>query len=339
MRLLVTGAGGLVGSNLASAAAQKSWSVLGTWWGAPVSVPGVRTAPLDVSDRRACTALAEELEPDVVLHAVAQSALGGLEREPHLAELDLLATGNTLAAARTVGARYVLASSDLVFSGLLPSGECWREEDPTEPPTALGRSLLACERLVQRSGGAGWLITRPAEPYGINLSIPTANPGARARHIWERSGPALRWVARLRAGHALAAPPDIRRTPTNARDYSQRVCDLLVRECEGTYNTAGPMILGRLAHLRLLARAFACDMRLVREGPPEPFLPANTALCDRRANLALGRPAVDPFTGYRLMRRQLEGLLEPLEGVGEPDPPRPQEDSRESAPALPRMGG
>jgi dTDP-4-dehydrorhamnose reductase len=328
MRLLVTGAGGLIGSNLASAAAQKSWSVLGTWWGAPVSVPGVRTAPLDVRDRRACTALAEELEPDVVLHAVAQSALGCLEREPHLAELDLLATENTLAAARAVGARYVLVSSDLVFSGQRPSGEVWGEEDPTEPLTALGRSLLACERLVRRSG-TGWLITRPADPYGINLSIPTANPEGRARHIWERSGPALRWVARLRAGHTLAVPPGIRRSPTNARDYSQRVCDLLVRECEGIYNTAGPTILGRLAHLRMLARVFACDMGLVREGSPEPFLPANTALCHHRANLALGRPAVDPFTGHRLMRRQLEGLLAPLEGVGEPDSPQPQEDRRE----------
>lgn len=339
MRLLVTGAGGLIGSNLAAAAAQRGWSVLGTWRSMPVSVPCARTAPLDVGDRRACTALAEELEPDVVLHAVAQSALGRLEREPRLAELDLLATGNTLAAARAVGARYVLVSSDLVFSGLLPSGECWREEDPTEPPTALGRSLLACERLVQRSGGAGWLITRPADPYGINLSIPTANPEWRARHVWERSGPSLRWVARLRAGHTLAVPPGIRRSPTNARDYSQRVCDLLVRECEGIYNTAGPTILGRLAHLRLLARAFACDLELVREGSPEPLLPANTALCDRKANLALGRPAVDPFTGHRLMSRQLEELLAPLEGVEEPDPSQPQEDRRESAPALPRALG
>lgn len=337
MRLLVTGAGELIGSNLAAAAAQRGWSVLGTWRSTPVGVQGASMAALDM-DRRACTALAAEFEPDVIVHAVAQDALGRLEREPRLAELDLLATGNTLAAARAVRARYVLVSGEHVYSGLRPAGEVWSEEDPTEPLTALGCSLLACERLVQRFGG-NWLITRPAELYGINLSIPTANPEGGARRIWERSGPALRWVARLRAGHALAVPPGIIRSPTNARDYSQRVCDLLVRECEGIYNTAGPKVLGRLAYLRLLARAFACDMKLVREGPPEPFLPANTALCDRRATLALGRPAVDPFTGSRLMRRQLEGLLAPLGGVGEPDPPQPREDRRESAPALPRIGG
>ncbi len=328
MRLLVTGASGLVGSNLAAAAAQQSWSVLGTWRDTPVSVLGARTAPLDVTDRHACVALAEELEPDVVVHAAAESSPGRLEREPRLAELSVLGAENTLAAARAVRARYVLVSCDLVFSGLRPSGECWEEEDPTEPASALGRSLLACERLTQRYQGS-WLITRPADVYGLNLSIPAAAShrsgngtayAARERHVWERSGPPLRWVAWLRAGRPLAAPAGIRRSPTYAWDYAQRVCELIAQECEGVYNTAGPTILGRLAHLRLLARAFECDLQLVQEGSPAAFLracgepsdialPANTALCDDRASFVLGRPAADPFTGHRLMRRQLERLL------------------------------
>ncbi len=399
MRLLVTGASGLVGSNLAAAAAQQSWSVLGTWRDTPVSVLGARTAPLDVSDRHACVALAEELEPDVVVHAAAESSPGRLEREPRLAELNVLGAENTLAAARAVRARYVLVSCDLVFSGLRPSGECWDEDDPAEPACALGRSLLACERLTQRYQGS-WLITRPADVYGLNLSIPaaasrlpaggrgagTGMPGAprgerestasglglpvsgglglpangngagkigfppthsspalpggrsrsadalaRERHVWERSGLPLRWVAWLRAGRPLAAPPGLRRSPTYAWDYAQRVCELIAQECEGVYNTAGPTILGRLAHLRLLARAFECDLGLVREGspaaflracgePPDVVLPANTALCDRRASFVLGRPAADPFAGHRLMRRELERLLGRLGGAG-PDPP------------------
>ena len=171
MRLLVTGVSGLIGSNVAAAAAQQSWSVLGTWRETPVSLLGARTAQLDVTDRHACVTLAEELEPDVVVHAGAPSGEGRLEREPRLAEADLLGTENTLAAARAVRARYALVSCEHVFSGARPSGECWDEEDPTEPTTALGRSLLARERLVQDFGGS-WLITRPADVYGVNLAIP-----------------------------------------------------------------------------------------------------------------------------------------------------------------------
>ena len=324
MRLLVTGASGLIGSNVAAAAAQQSWSVLGTWRATPVSLLGARTAQLDVTDRHACVALAEELEPDVVVHAGAPSGEGRVERESRLAEMDLLGVEHTLAAARAVRARYALVSCDLVFGGGRPSGECWDEEDPTEPATALGRSLVARERLVRASSGS-WLITRPADVYGVNLAIPAAaelpdptpNPapshGAdaqeRARHVWERSGQPLRWVSTLRAGRLLLASAGVRRTPTYAWDYAQRLCELIAQECEGVFNTPGPTILGRLAQMRLLARAFGCEMELVRDGPLAPPLPANTALCDRKASFVLGHPAVDPFSGYRLMRRQLERLL------------------------------
>jgi dTDP-4-dehydrorhamnose reductase len=274
MRLLVTGVGGLIGSNLAAAAAQQSWSVLGTWRSTPVSVPGVRTVRLDLADRRACVRLAEEFEPDLVVHAAAESSPGRLEREPRLARLNLLAAESTLAAAHTVRARYLLVSCEHVFSGVCPPGERWQEEDPTEPLGAIGRSQLACEELVRRFGG-GWLITRPADVYGVNLAIPFA---ARARHVWERSGPALRWVGWLRAGQALAAPTGVLRTPTYAWDYAQVACELIAQECEGVYHTAGPTVLGRLAYLRLLARAFECDLELVQEGSPAAFLRASGEL-------------------------------------------------------------
>ncbi len=312
MRLLVTGAGGLVGSNVAAAATQQSWSVLGTWHETPVSLLGARTAQLDPSDRHACVALAEELEPDVVVHTGAPSGQGRTERESPLVEADELGVENTLAAARAVRARYALVSCEHVFSGARPSGECWDEEDPTEPTTALGRSLVSREQLVRGFGGS-WLITRPADVYGINLAIPAsaseADAQARARYVWERSGQPLRWVTSLRAGRLLLAPQGVRRTPTYAWDYAQRLCELIAQECEGVFHTAGPAIIGRLAQMRLLARAFGCEMELVRDGPATSRLPANTALCDRKTSFMLGHPAVDPFNGYRLMRRQLERLL------------------------------
>ncbi|HXA53463.1 MAG TPA: sugar nucleotide-binding protein, partial [Solirubrobacteraceae bacterium] len=167
MRLLVTGASGLLGSNVAAAAAQQSWSVLATWRTTPISLLGARTAQLDVGDRHACVALAEELEPDVVVHAGAVANPEAHTRDPHLAELELRGAEHTLAAARAVRARYALVSCEHVFGGLRRAGECWEEDDPTEPTTARGRSLLACEQLVRRHE-SGWLIARPAEVYGVN---------------------------------------------------------------------------------------------------------------------------------------------------------------------------
>jgi dTDP-4-dehydrorhamnose reductase len=339
MRVLVTGASGLVGSNVAAATTQQSWRTLGTWCSTPVRLPGANTARLDVANRDACIALAQEFEPDVLVHAAASVELGRLERESYLAQVNLLGAEHTLAAARAVRAHYVLVSSDWVFGGQRPVGQCWSELDPTEPVNAYGRSKLASEEAVKGFAGP-WLITRPANVYGVNLSLPVAplsgsantdggfasGRGApagsetHARHVWERSSLALRWVAHLRAGTPLPAPSDVHQSPTYAWDYAQRLCELIAQECEGIYNTAGPDSLSRRDYLRQLARAFDCDPELVREGSiaellaargedVELKLPSNTTLCDERTTFMLGRSAVDTLGGHRLRREQLRRVL------------------------------
>jgi dTDP-4-dehydrorhamnose reductase len=334
MRVLVTGASGLVGSNVAAAAVRRSWSTLGTWCSTPVRLPGAHTARLDLGDRRACVTLASEFEPDVLVHAAASVELGRLEREPRLARLNSLGTEHTLVAARAVRARYVLVSSDWVFSGDLPAGLCWSEPDPTGPVNAYGRTKLASELAVEEFVGS-WLITRPANVYGVNLSLPSGAVAVRgagdgglssrardlhARHVWERSSLALRWVAHLRAGRPLPAPDDIYQSPTYAWDYAERLLELTVRGCEGVYNTAGPESLSRREYLRRLALAFDCDVKLVRAGSAaeslaaageraDVKLPSNTTLCDELCACALGGQAVDSLTGHRLMREQLQRVL------------------------------
>ena len=79
MLILVTGASGLLGSNLTAAAVQQSWSVLGTWHEDPVEIPGASTISLDVSDRAACVAAATSFEPEVIVHAATEGAPGPFE--------------------------------------------------------------------------------------------------------------------------------------------------------------------------------------------------------------------------------------------------------------------
>lgn len=326
MRVLVTGVSGLIGSNLAAAAAQQSWTVHGTWRRTPVRLRHGATSRLEMADRRAWVALAERFEPDVVVHAAASVQLSRLQHEPALAAGNALGAEHALLAARVVRARYVLVSSDWVFSGERLPPRCWSEEDSTEPANAYGRSKLASEEAVREWDGS-WLITRPANVYGVNLSLPVAG-GSHARHVWTRSSLALRWIAHLRDGRCLPAPPGVHQCPTYAWDYAQRVCELIAQECEGVYNTAGPDALSRHDFLVLLAQAFDCDPGLVRAADREAFLracgespdlplPFNTALCDGRAAFALGRPAIDPHAGLRLMREQLRRVLGPRpDGAG-----------------------
>jgi dTDP-4-dehydrorhamnose reductase len=319
MRILLTGAGGLVGSNLAAAAVQQSWSVLGAYGRVPVEIAGASTIGLDLTDRPACVMAATSFEPDVIVHAGAPGAPGLYEREPRLVWLTKQAAENTLAAAQTVRARYVLVSCDWVFSGLRAIGERWSEQDRPEPVNEYGRAQLAAEELVKESS-ASWLITRVADVYGVNLARPTEQNAMR--HVWQRSGGALRLVERLREGVALPAPADVYRSPTYVWDYAQRVCELIAQWSGGVVvHTAGPDAMHRREYLRLLARAFGCDPSLVRAGGIASYLeacgederlalPPNTALDDERARAALGHPAVDVESGLARMRDQLGRVLE-----------------------------
>jgi dTDP-4-dehydrorhamnose reductase len=320
MRVLVTGVSGLVGSNVAAVAAQQSWDVLGCYRDEPVRLEGVRTVGFDMADRRACVEAALEWEPDVVVHAAGGVALSRFEREPYIAQLDYVGAEHTLAAARAVRARYVLVSCDWVHSGYRPAGVRFSESDLPDPVNAYGRSKLACEEAVMRSS-VRWLITRPGDVYGVNVSRPS-RAGPRARHVWEHSGLPLQMVRRLRDHAAMPAPAGVRRSPTYAWDYAQRVCELVAQGCEGVYNMGGPSSLGRHEWVELLAEEFECSRELVREGTTAAFLqacgedprlklPSNTALSDEKTRAAIGCAAVGPKHGVGLMCEQLRRTLKP----------------------------
>jgi dTDP-4-dehydrorhamnose reductase len=335
MRILITGAGGLLGSNLVAAAAQQSWNVLGLWRSGPVEVRGADMAGVDMVDRAACMAAATSFEPDAIVHAASAGRPGRFERDSRLTRRCVLGVEHTLAAARMVRARYVLISCDWVFSGLRPAGQLWDEGERPEPVNAYGRAQLAAEELVKESS-VRWLITRVADVYGVNLSRPVELPRAVARratsgagagagdamvrHVWERSGLAVRLLRLLLDGAVLSAPADVRRSPTYAWDYSQRVCELIAQRREGVYHMAGPDSVHRREYMRLIARAFGADPELVRPGEiagyleacgedPRLPLPPNTALDSGRASAALGHPSVDVEAGLWLMSEQLQRAL------------------------------
>ncbi len=246
--------------------------------------------------------------------------LSRFEHDPYIAQVDYVGTEHTLAAARVVRARYVLVSCDWVYSGYRPAGLRFSESDLPDPVNAYGRSKLTCEEATMRSN-VRWLITRPGDVYGVNVSMPARRDGG-VRHVWEHSGVPLRLVKRLRAQEALPAPAGLRRSPTYAWDYGQRVCELVAQGCEGIYNMGGPESLGRHEWMGLLADGLGCSRELVREGTNAAYLqacgedphlrvPSNTALSDEKTRAAIGCAAVAPERGVGLMKEQLRRMLKP----------------------------
>ncbi len=133
MKVLVAGAGGMLGRDVVLAAGNAGHEVV-----------GYGHNELDVGDEAAATARIEGERPDAVINCAAWTDVDGAEE----AEAEALAVngpgaGNVAAAAAAVGASVVYVSSDYVFDGA--KGAPYVETDQTAPLSAYGRTKLAGE--------------------------------------------------------------------------------------------------------------------------------------------------------------------------------------------------
>jgi len=155
MKLLVTGAGGMLGSIVAADAGRRGHDVV-----------ALARAALDVTDGPAVRAAIAAAAPDAVVHCAAWTDVDGAES----AEAAALAVngdgaGNVARAAAAGGARIVHVSTDYVFDGASKRGEAWLESDPVAPLGAYGRTKLEGEQLVQ-AAGPNHAIVRTAWLFG-----------------------------------------------------------------------------------------------------------------------------------------------------------------------------
>ncbi|MCW5726932.1 dTDP-4-dehydrorhamnose reductase [Parvibaculum sp.] len=158
-RLLVTGAGGQVGTKLVAQAAAHGFAAIGT-----------TRAELDITDRAAIEAAIASLKPDAVVNAAAYTAVDRAESEAELAHaINAIAPGLLGAACDRAGIPLLHISTDYVFDGA--AGCPWREVDPVAPLGVYGKSKAEGEDAL-RKATANHIILRTAwvfSPCGSNF--------------------------------------------------------------------------------------------------------------------------------------------------------------------------
>jgi dTDP-4-dehydrorhamnose reductase len=152
MRLLVTGAAGMLGTDVVAAAAGHD-------------VVALTRADLDITDADAVRAIVRDVRPDVVINCAAWTNVDGAEaHEAQATEINGAGAGHLAAAAEEAGAFVVHVSTDYVFAG--DATAPYLEADPTGPRTAYGRSKLAGERAVADAAPDAHAIVRTAWVFG-----------------------------------------------------------------------------------------------------------------------------------------------------------------------------
>ena len=109
----------------------------------------------DLSDPAACAAAIRRHAEgtDAVINAAAWTAVDRAEAEEDAARtVNADAPGAMAAECAALGLPFLHVSTDYVFDG--SGARAWREDDPTGPLGAYGRTKLAGERAVAAAGGA-----------------------------------------------------------------------------------------------------------------------------------------------------------------------------------------
>jgi dTDP-4-dehydrorhamnose reductase len=154
MRILVTGAGGMLGTDVRRAAES-----------ADVEVVGWSRSELDVTDSQAVAQKLRRLAPAVVINCAAWTDVDRAELDERpAAAVNGAGAGNVARAAAAIGAWTVHISSDYVFDGSRSTP--YLESDRPAPLSAYGRSKLAGERAVQSAAPDAHTVVRTSWLFG-----------------------------------------------------------------------------------------------------------------------------------------------------------------------------
>lgn len=154
MKILVTGANGMLGGDLTVVARGLGHEVV-----------AVSRNDLDLTDQSAVEALVREEEPTTVINCAAWTDVDAAEaHEEEATEINASGAGHIAAAAAAIGASVCQISTDYVFDGTKETP--YVESDPTSPIQAYGRSKLAGEEAV-RSANPDHFIVRTSWLFGI----------------------------------------------------------------------------------------------------------------------------------------------------------------------------
>ena len=153
VRILVTGAGGLLGHAVVRVAEERGHDVR-----------AFTRSALDVTDPGEVEQHVTAEKPKVVVHCAAYTAVDRAEEESDQAmRVNRDGTRNVAMAAAAVGATVVYPSTDYVFNGR--ANTPYRPDDETSPLNAYGVSKLAGEQVLAVSRCA-WMVVRTSWLYG-----------------------------------------------------------------------------------------------------------------------------------------------------------------------------
>ncbi|WP_128905740.1 dTDP-4-dehydrorhamnose reductase [Halorubrum amylolyticum] len=223
MRVLVVGAGGLLGGNVTSVALNRNETVVTAYHSED---PGFDrpSHQIDITSSTAVDDLVTEIDPDAIVNCAAMTDVDGCETDPEQAyAVNADGAEHVARAADSVDAALVHTSTDYVLDG--EETEPYSEDAEPAPKQVYGESKLAGERRVQELHPDP-LIARLSFVYG--RSLPDGSVSGFPAWVLEKAG----------EGDEIPLFTDQRVSPSYAKATAKTLLNLLEADQKGTFNVA-----------------------------------------------------------------------------------------------------
>jgi dTDP-4-dehydrorhamnose reductase len=285
MKVLVTGANGLLGQHLVPYLLRHNYAVIATGRG-PSRVPfseeaNYRYYDADISNEAMVHEIFLKERPEIVVHGAAMTQVDACEQQQDACfEINVQATAQLLVMAEQMSNLFIYLSTDFVFDG---EQGYYTEDDQLNPISWYGFTKVQAESTVETSE-IPWAIVRTCLVYGNTLG------GTRSNIIG--------WVKKsLEEGKAIQVVDDQVRTPTYVEDLAKGIERIIHKRATGIYHIAGKDVLTPYEMAMATATHLQLDVGLIKK--------VNASIFSQPAK----RP---PKTGFNISKAQQELGYEPM---------------------------
>ncbi len=245
LKLLVTGASGLLGHKVAQLALKKGHEIYSIYkehsinLGTPIK--------LDLTGQSEVFKVISRLKPELVIHTAAYTDVDGCEINKDLAwKVNAEATKHVAMASTSTGAHLTYVSTDYIFDG---EKGFYTEDDSPNPISYYGYTKLRGEEFVKEHAKE-WCIARASVIYGWSQT--------------QKLNFATWLINNLNQGKEVKVLIDQYVSPTLNTNLAGMLLDIAERKIIGTLHTAGATRVSRHEFALKLAEVFNLNMDMIK---------------------------------------------------------------------------
>ncbi|HEY0744557.1 MAG TPA: SDR family oxidoreductase [Chryseosolibacter sp.] len=296
MKILVTGANGLLGQKLSSVLLNDMGVIPILTARERLTFPAHRAEfqPMDITDSKAVHRVIQSMRPDVVINTAAMTLVDQCEtQQDQCWKNNVNAVENLIDACAPTQTHLIHVSTDFIFDG---SHGPLDESAVPNPVNFYGKSKAAAEKLLIDSD-IPWAILRTVLVYGIT-------------HDLSRSNIVL-WVKEnLEKGKSIKVVNDQWRTPTLAEDLAMGCYLAAKKHAKGIYHISGKDFMTPYDIAIATADFFNLDKSLIIPADSSTFTqtakrPAKTGFIIEKAQKELGYQPHSFKEGLAILAQQI----------------------------------